>query len=345
MQGLSKMIKRLLPILAGVALAAATISSASAGTLDDVKAKGFLQCGVNTGLPGFGNPDANGNWTGLDVDYCRAIASAVFGDPTKVKFTPLDAKERFTALQSGEVDVLIRNTTWTLSRDTSLGFEFAAVNYYDGQGFMVKKSLGVKSVKELDGASICVQSGTDTEFNMADYFKHNNLKYNPVVFEKLADALAAYDSGRCDAYTTDASGLYANRLQLKNPDDDLVLPEIISQEPLGPLVRQNDPAWFDIVKWTHYALLDAEDLGVTKANVDQMKTSDNPAIKRLLGVEGDFGKAMGLAPTWAYSIIKNLGNYGEVFDRNVGKDSRLKIDRGVNNLWDKGGIQYGMPFV
>jgi general L-amino acid transport system substrate-binding protein len=339
------MIKRFLPIIAGVALAAATISSASAGTLDDVKAKGFLQCGVNTGLPGFGNPDANGNWTGLDVDYCRAVASAVFGDPTKVKFTPLDAKERFTALQSGEVDVLIRNTTWTLSRDTSLGFEFAAVNYYDGQGFMVKKALGVKSVKELDGASICVQSGTDTEFNMADYFKRNNLKYNPVVFEKLPDALAAYDSGRCDAYTTDASGLYANRLQLKNPDNDIVLPEIISQEPLGPAVRQNDPVWFDIVKWTHYALLDAEDLGVTKANVDEMKSSNNPAVKRLLGVEGDFGKPMGLPATWAYSIIKNLGNYGEIFDRNVGKDSRLKIDRGVNNLWDKGGIQYGMPFV
>ncbi len=337
---------QILPVLAGIALAFAGLgSSASAGTLDDIKAKGFLQCGVNTGLPGFGNPDASGNWNGLDIDYCRAIAAAVFGDAAKVKFTPLDAKERFTALQSGEVDVLIRNTTLTMTRDTSLGFIFAGVNYYDGQGVMVKKGLGVGSVKNLDGASICLQSGTDTEFNLADYFKHNGLTYNPVVFEKLPDALAAFDGGRCDAYTTDASGLYANRLQLKNPDENIVLPEIISREPLGPVVRQDDVQWFSVVKWTHYALLNAEQYGVTQANVDEMLASDNPAIKRLLGVEGDFGKALGLSKDWAYVAIKALGNYGEIFERNVGKDSRLKIDRGVNRLWTDGGIQYGMPIL
>jgi general L-amino acid transport system substrate-binding protein len=337
---------QLLPLLAGAALALTAFAApASAGTLDDIKAKGFLQCGVNTGLPGFGNPDSQGNWTGLDVDYCRAIAAAVFGDPAKVKFTPLDAKERFTALQSGEVDVLIRNTTWTMSRDTTLGLAFTGVDYYDGQGFMVKKSLGVKSVKELDGASICVQSGTDTEFNLADYFKHNNITYKPVVIEKLTDVLAAYDSGRCDAYTTDASGLYSNRLQLKNPDDNIVLPEIISKEPLGPSVRQGDPVWFNVVKWVHYALLDAEELGVTQKNVDEMLKSDNPAVQRLLGVQGDFGKGIGLDAKWAYNIIKAIGNYGESFDRNVGKDSLLKIDRGLNKLWTDGGLQYGMPIV
>ena len=339
--------QRILPLLAGAAfvLGALTAPALAGGTLDAIKAKGFVQCGVNTGLPGFGNPDANGNWTGLDVDYCRAVAAAVFGDGSKVKFTPLDAKERFTALQSGEVDVLIRNTTLTMSRDTSLGFLFTGVNYYDGQGFMVKKSLNVTSVKELDGASICVQSGTDTEFNMADYFKHNKLKYNPVVFEKLPDALAAYDGGRCDAYTTDASGLYASRLQLKNPDENLVLPEIISQEPLGPSVRQDDIQWFNVVKWVHYALLDAEQYGVTKANIDDMVTSDNPAIQRLLGANGDFGKPMGLDAKWAYNAIKAIGNYGEAFERNVGAGSPLKIDRGVNKLWTEGGLQYGMPIV
>jgi general L-amino acid transport system substrate-binding protein len=339
--------KQILPIVAGalLALGAVTAPAFAGATLDAIKAKGFVQCGVNTGLPGFANPDASGNWTGLDVDYCRAVAAAVFGDGTKVKFTPLDAKERFTALQSGEVDVLIRNTTLTMSRDTSLGFLFTGVNYYDGQGFMVKTSANVKSVKDLDGASICVQSGTDTEFNMADYFKHNKLKYNPVVFEKLPDALAAYDGGRCDAYTTDASGLYASRLQLKNPDENVVLPEIISQEPLGPSVRQDDIQWFDLVKWVHYALLDAEQYGVTQANIDDMVKSDNPAIQRLLGASGDFGKPMGLDAKWAYDAIKAVGNYGEVFDRNVGAGSPLKIDRGVNKLWTEGGLQYGMPIV
>ena len=333
-------------LIAAVALAYAGIAStASAGTLDDVKKKGFLQCGVNTGLPGFGNADQNGNWTGIDVDYCKAVALAVFGDASKVKYTPLDAKERFTALQSGEIDMLARNTTWTMGRDTTLGFIFSVVNYYDGQGVMVKKELNVQHVKDLDGASICVQSGTDTEFNLADYFKHNNITYKPVVFEKLPDALAAYDSGRCDAYTTDKSGLYASRLQLKNPDDNIVLPETLSKEPLGPVVRNDDVQWADIIKWVHFALLDAEELGVTKANVDDMLKSDNPSIKRLLGVEGDFGKSIGLDNKWAYNIIKALGNYGEIFDSTVGKDSPLKIDRGINNLWTNGGLQYGMPIV
>ena len=333
-------------LIAAVALAYAGIAStASAGTLDDVKKKGFLQCGVNTGLPGFGNADQNGNWTGIDVDYCKAVALAVFGDASKVKYTPLDAKERFTALQSGEIDMLARNTTWTMGRDTTLGFIFSVVNYYDGQGVMVKKELNVQHVKDLDGASICVQSGTDTEFNLADYFKHNNITYKPVVFEKLPDALAAYDSGRCDAYTTDKSGLYASRLQLKNPDDNIVLPETLSKEPLGPVVRNDDVQWADIIKWVHFALLDAEELGVTKANVDDMLKSDNPSIKRLLGVEGDFGKNIGLDNKWAYNIIKALGNYGEIFDSTVGKDSPLKIDRGINNLWTNGGLQYGMPIV
>lgn len=336
---------QLVALVAGAALAFGSVSAASAATLANVQAKGFLQCGVNTGLAGFAIADSTGTWTGIDVDYCKAVAAAIFADASKVKYTPLDAKERFTALQSGEVDVLIRNTTLTMSRDTSLGFTFAGVNYYDGQGFMVKKSLGVHSVKELDGASICVQSGTDTEFNMADYFKHNNLTYKPVVIEKLSDTIAAYDSGRCDAYTTDASGLYGSRLQLKNPDENIVLPEIISKEPLGPAVRQDDVQWFNLVKWTHNALLDAEELGVTKANVDEMLKSDNPAIQRLLGVQGDFGKAIGLDAKWAYNIIKAVGNYGEIFDRNVGKDSQLKIDRGVNKLWNDGGIQYGMPIV
>jgi len=338
----------ILAALIGAAAVVAGMSPAAAGTLDDIKAKGYLQCGVNPGLPGFGNPDAQGNYTGIDVDYCKALAAAVFGDASKVKYTPLDAKERFTALQSGEVDVLIRNTTWTMSRDTQLGFIFSVVNFYDGQGIMVKKSLvdqGVKSVKDLDGASICVQAGTDTEFNLADYFKHHNITYKPVVQEKQTDSLATYDQGRCDAYTTDKSGLYASRLTLKNPDDNVILPETLSKEPLGPVVRNGDVQWADVVKWTHFALLDAEELGVTKANVDDMLKSDNPSIQRLLGVSGDFGKSLGLSKDWARQIIQAVGNYGEIYDRNVGKDSPLKIDRGLNNLWNNGGLQYGMPIV
>jgi general L-amino acid transport system substrate-binding protein len=335
-------------IRAGVLAAAfviAAFTAAQATTLDTVKAKGFVQCGVNTGLPGFGNPNAKGEWTGFDVDYCRAVAAAIFGDATKVKFTPLDASQRFTALQSGEVDVLIRNTTWTMSRDTTLGLKFAGVNYYDGQGFMVRKSEGLKSIKELSGATVCVQNGTDTQLNMADYFRSHHIDYKPVSFEKLTEAIGAYDGGRCDAWTTDASGLAATRLQLAKPDDHMILPEIISKEPLGPVVRQGDDQWFNIVKWTHYALLDAEELGVTKANVDQMKSSSSPAVRRLLGTEGNFGKGIGLSKDWAYNIVKAMGNYGELFERNLGMASPLKIKRGLNALWTDGGLQYGMPIL
>ena len=337
-------------LLVSIAIAATLglgASAAYAGTLDDVKAKGFIQCGVNTGLPGFGNPDSTGKYTGFDVDYCRAVSAAVFGDPDKVKYTPLDGTERFPALQSGEVDLLVRNTTWTMSRDTTLGFTFAGVNYYDGEGFMVRKSLGVKTVKELAGATICVQGGTDTVTGLADYFKKNNLQYTPLVIDKLADVNSAYDAGRCDALTTDRSGLAANRLQMKNPDEHVVLDDIISQEPLGPVVRNNDVQWFQIVKWVSNALLDAEYLGVTQANVDDMKAnSQDSAVQRLLGVgDNDFGKSIGLDKAWAYNIIKGLGNYGEVYDRNLGPKTPLGLERGVNAQWNNGGIQYGMPIL
>jgi general L-amino acid transport system substrate-binding protein len=333
----------LVSIAAG-AVAALVVGSAHATTLEDVKAKGYLQCGVNTGLLGFGSTDDAGEWKGFDVDYCRAVAAAIFGDPKAVKFTPLTAKERFTALQSGEIDMLSRNTTWTMSRDTSLGLTFAGTSYYDGQGFMVKNSLGVTSALQLGGASICVQTGTTTELNMADFFKRNNMQYNPVVFEQLAEVNAAYDSGRCDAYTTDASGLYATRLTLTTPDDHMILPEIISKEPLGPVVRQGDDQWFNVVKWTHFALINAEELGITSKNVDEMKTSDNQDIRRLLGTDGTFGEMIGLGNDWAANIIKAVGNYGEVFERNIGTDTPLKIARGLNALWTtKGGIQYAPP--
>jgi general L-amino acid transport system substrate-binding protein len=331
-----------LPLIAGAALTFAA-GTAGAATLDDVKAKGFVQCGVNTGLIGFAQPDDQGNWSGLDVDYCKAVATAIFNDPTKVKYTPLSAKDRFTALQSGEVDLLARNTTWTMSRDTSLGLTFAGVNYYDGQGFMVRKSLGVTSALELSGASVCVQTGTTTELNLTDYFKVNNMTLNPVVFEPLAETEAAYDSGRCDAYTTDASGLYATRLKLTNPDDHIVLPEIISKEPLGPVVRQGDDKWANVVKWVHFALLNAEELGVTQANVDEMKAGENQDIRRLLGTDGTFGEGIGLSNDWAANAIKAVGNYGEIFERNVGAGSKIGIARGLNALWSKGGIQYAPP--
>jgi len=339
--------KKLLVGTLGVAALVFAASAASATTLDDVKAKGFLQCGVNTGLAGFASPNDKGEWSGFDVDYCRAVAAAVFGDGTKVKFTPTTAKERFTALQSGEIDVLIRNSTQTLSRDTALGFAFSGVNYYDGQGFMInaKKLPGVNSALQLSGASVCVQSGTTTELNLADYFKANKMEYNPVVFEKLEEVNAAYDSGRCDVYTTDQSGLYAIRLTLAAPDDHVVLPEIISKEPLGPMVRQGDEQWGDIVKWTHYALLIAEEQGITQANIDEMKASDNPEIKRILGQEADtkLGTDLGVSNDWVYNIVKAVGNYGEIFDRNIGAGSPLKIARGVNALWTKGGLQYALP--
>jgi general L-amino acid transport system substrate-binding protein len=321
---------------------AATAASAQA-TLNKVKQNGFLVCGSNTALPGFGIPDAQGNWTGFDVDYCRAYAAAIFNDPTKVRFIPLAGKDRFTALQSGEVDVLVRNSTWTMSRDTQLGLDFPAVNYYDGQGFMVRKKLGVSSAKELNGATICTQQGTTTELNLADFFRSNNIKYEVVAFATADETFKAYDTGRCDAFTTDGSALFAERQRASNPDEHIILPEIISKEPFGVVVRHGDNQWGDLARWVHYALVNAEEFGVTKANVDQMTKSDNPEIKRLLGTEGKFGEAIGLTNDWVVRIIKHMGNYGEIFERTIGEGSPLKIKRGLNALWTKGGLQYGIP--
>ena len=309
--------KSLMSLFAGAALVCAGAIVADAGTLDQVKTRGSLICGSNIGLAGFGLPDDQGVWKGLDVDECRAIAAAIFNDPNKVKFLPINAKDRPTILASGEIDVLIRNTTWTMSRETG-GMFFTGINYYDGQGFMVRKKLGVDSALKLDGASVCIQQGTSTELNLADFFRAHNMKFEPVSFATDEETVKAYDTGRCDAYTTDASGLYAERLKLAVPDDHVVLPEIISKEPLGPSVRKDDVQWFQIVQWVHYALITAEEDGVTKANVDEKLKSENPEIRRLLGLEGDFGKGLGLTNDWAYRIIKAVGNYGKSFDRNVG---------------------------
>jgi general L-amino acid transport system substrate-binding protein len=317
--------------------------AATAQTLKTVTDRGMLSCGVSQGLPGFSSPDDKGNWTGLDVDVCRAVAAAIFNDPTKVKFVPLSAKDRFTALQSGEIDVLSRNTTWTLSRDTSLGANFTGVTYYDGQGFLVKKSLNVNSALELNGASICVQTGTTTEQNLADYFKSNNMKYEVIAFGGADETVKAYESGRCDVYTTDVSGLYAERLKLANPTDHVVLPEVISKEPLGPMVRHGDDQWFDLVKWTLFAMVDAEELGITQKNVDDMAKSDKPELKRVFGTDGNLGEQLGVTKDWVSRIVKAVGNYGEAFDRNVGAGSKLGIARGLNQLWNKGGIQYAPP--
>ncbi len=317
---------------------------AQASTRDEVQKRGVFQCGVSTGLPGFSIADEKGVWAGIDVDVCKAIAAATLGDATKIKYVPLNAKERFTALQSGEIDALVRGTTWTLTRDSSLGLNFTGVNYYDGQGFMVSKKLGVKSALELDGAAICIQSGTTSEMNLADYFKENNMSYKAVSFDTHDATAAAFDNGRCDVLTSDQSQLYGLRTHLSNPADAIVLPEVISKEPLGPVVRQGDDAWFNIVKWTLNAMIEAEELGVTQANVDEMKAnSKNPGVRRLLGLEGIAGKGLGLNDDWAYQIIKQVGNYGEIFKRNVGADSPLKIDRGLNALWSKGGIMYAPP--
>ena len=335
--------KRLATAIASASLSLLATRASSAATLDAVKERGQLICGANGTLAGFGMPDPQGNWTGFDVDFCRAIAAAIFNDPTKVKFVPLTAKDRFTALQSGEVDVLSRNTTWTLSRDTSLGLDFVAVNFYDGQGFMVHKALKVSSALELDDATICVQQGTTTELNLADYFRSHHMSLKSVTFATGDEALKAYESGRCNSYTTDASGLYGERLQLSDPGQSIVLPEIISKEPLSAVVRQDDNRWSDIVRWTHFAMVDAEELGVTKGNVDEKKKSDDPDAKRLLGTEGQYGEALGLTNDWAYRILKHVGNYGESFERNLGQGSPLKIARGLNALWMKGGLQYAPP--
>ncbi len=332
-------------VFGAAALAATGVHTASfaAGTLAAVKEKGFVQCGVSQGVPGVSNPDDQGNWSGIDVDVCRAMAAAIFGDAGAVKYTPLSAKERFTALQSGEIDVLSRNTTWTATRDTALGLNFAGVNYYDGQGFMVRSEMGISSALELSGASVCTNTGTTTELNVADYFRANKMEYEVIAFEKSDEVVAAYDAGRCDVYTTDQSALYANRLKLTNPAEHEVLPEIISKEPLGPVVRQGDDEWFNIAKWSLNAMINAEEMGLSSTNVDDMKSSDDPAIRRVLGLEGTFGENLGIGNDWAYSIIKQVGNYSESFDRNVGPDTPIGISRGLNALWSDGGIMYAPP--
>ncbi|MDX2454758.1 amino acid ABC transporter substrate-binding protein [Desulfosarcina sp.] len=335
--------KRFSFVLAMIAVFA-LIGSVSAGTLDDVKAKGFIQAGVNGDLFGFGKPDEKGVWKGLDVDTARAVAAAVFGDADKVKYTPLTAKTRFTALQSGEIDVLTRNCTVTLSRDTALGLDFAQVNYYDGQGFLVSKKLGVKSAKELDGASVCVLPGTTTELNVADYFRSNGMKMKPVVIENTAELAKAFFAGRCDCLTSDASQLAGTRAIAPDPKDYIILPEIISKEPLAPAVRHGDNQWTDIVNWSVLAMINAEELGVTSKNVDQMLKSKDPKIMRFLGVTEGNGKALGLDEKFAYNIVKQVGNYGEVFERNVGVNTPLGIERGLNALWTNGGLMYSPPF-
>lgn len=339
---LSKALQSLVAVV--VATAASTpVFAQGKSTLDAVKARGQLSCGVNVGLPGFSAKDDKGNWSGLDADYCRAIAAAVLGDANKVKYTATTTKERFTALNSGELDVLARNTTWTMQRDTAQGLSFVGVNFYDAQGFMVKKAAGLKSAKELDGATVCVQTGTTTELNLADFFRDNGLKYKTLVFEKADEAMTAYQGNRCDSYTTDVSGLYAERLKTQKPDDHVILPDLISKEPLGPSVRQGDSQWFTIVKWVHYVLLNAEEAGVTQKNVDEKLASPNADVKRILGKDGDFGKGLGLDNEWAVRVIKQVGNYGEIYERNVGAGSRLNIPRGLNRLWKDQGLHYAPP--
>jgi len=344
---MKKTLKHLFSFLAVFTLVFAIGTEAMAAkagkTLKNTKKKDFVKCGVSQGVPGFSNADASGNWTGIDVDVCRAVAAAVLGDAGKVKFTPLSAKERFTALKSKEIDVLSRNTTWTLSRDGGIGLTFNGVNFYDGQGFMVRKSSGITSTSDFkSGLSACVNIGTTTELNMRDFFTANGITYEPVVFEKADEVVAAYDSGRCDTYTTDKSGLAAQRTKLSSPDDHIVLPETISKEPLGPVVRQGDAVWEDIVRWSLNVMIEAEEYGINSSNADSMKTSENPQIKRLVGSEGELGAALGLDNDWSLRIIKQVGNYGESYKRNIA-DTGILPTRGPNELWTKGGILYVPP--
>jgi len=333
-------------LLGTIAAVGVLAGAASAATLDDVKANGVLKCGVSTGLVGFAAPDANGYWEGFDVGICRAVAAAVLGDGDAVQFVPLSSKVRFTALSSGEIDMLARNTTWTFSRDVDLGFTFVGVNYYDGQGFMVRKDLGVASATELDGATICITTGTTTELNLADYFRVNGMSYEPVPIENNAEAMAQYLSGACDVYTTDRSALAATRASFQNPDEHMLLPEIVSKEPLGPLVREGDEPWGDIVRWTLNALITAEEKGVTQANVAEMAASAgaDPEINRMLGTEGELGAMLGLDPQWAMRAIAVGGNYGEMFEANVGEGTAIGLSRGLNSLWTQGGLIYTPPF-
>ncbi len=326
-----------------LALGTESMAAKKSKTLKNTIKKGFVRCGVSQGLPGFSNADAAGNWTGVDVDVCRAVAAAVLGDANKVKFTPLSAKERFTALTSGEIDILSRNTTWTLSRDADLGVTFVGVNFYDGQGFMVRKDSGINSVEDFaNGISACTNIGTTTELNMRDFFNSRGISYEPVAFEKADEVVAAYDSGRCDTYTTDKSGLAAQRTKMTNPDDHMVLPETISKEPLGPVVRQGDAVWEDIVRWSLNVMIEAEEYGISSSNADMMKTSENPAVKRLVGTEGELGSYLGLDQDWSLRIIKQVGNYGESYKRNIA-DTGILPDRGPNNIWTKGGLLYTPP--
>jgi len=330
--------------LSAAALCVGMISSASAATLDDVKERGSLRCGVNVGLSGFSSPDQDGTWQGLDVETCRGIAAAIFDDPEAVSFTPLTAKERFTALQSGEIDVLSRNTTWTATRDNSLGMNFTTTTFYDGQGFMVAKDLGIEGPEQFDGASICIQSGTTHELNLADYFPSRGIDIQTVTFDTPDQTAQGFASGRCDILTSDTSQLSALRLQLPEPDSVEILETLISKEPLGPVVRQGDDQWFDIVKWSIFAMVNAEELGINSANVDDMRVDPpNPKVARLLGVEGNYGEDMGIGKDWAYNIVKHVGNYGEVFASTVGENSPMQISRGVNALWNEGGILYAPP--
>jgi general L-amino acid transport system substrate-binding protein len=334
--------KRAICLAAATVVLGLSVTAASAQTLKAVKDRGSVLCGVGQGVAGFSLPDDKGNWTGFDVDFCRAIAAAVLNDATKVKFTPLSAKDRFEPLKTGGIDVLSRNTTWTMSRDIAYG-NFAGITYYDGQGFMVRKALKVNSALELNGASVCTQTGTTTELNLADFFRANNMKYEVVAFNTSDETVKAYESGRCDAFTTDVSQLYAEKLKLTNVNDHVILPEVISKEPLGPLVRHGDDQWFDVVKWVNFGMLNAEELGVSSKTVDEAMKSNQPEIRRLLGVEGNFGEQLGLTKDWMVRILKQVGNYGEVFDRNLGPGSKLGISRGLNRLWTKGGIQYAPP--
>jgi general L-amino acid transport system substrate-binding protein len=335
------MTSRFFPLAAVAVLAA---GGAAAGTLDDVKAAGKLKCGVSQGLPGFSTPDDSGKWTGLDVDYCRAVAATVLNDPDAVDFVSLSAKDRFTALSSGEIDILSRNTTWTITRDTDLGITFTGVSYYDGQGMMVPASLGVTTALELDGATICTNTGTTTELNITDYFTQHGMSFELVALENSDEVIAAYGAGRCDVYTTDRSGVAAERLKLSDPDAHVVLPETISKEPLGPSVRADDKEWERVSRWVLNALIEAEEYGITSENVDEMMSSENPSVQRILGAgDNDYGAPMGLTKDWAARAIKAVGNYGEIYDRNVGPDTPLKLERGVNNLWNNGGFMYAPP--
>ncbi len=336
-----KIVKTIL--LSSVAVLMSSGVTYAAETLDKVKQKGFVQCGVHVGLPGFSIADSKGQWGGIDVDLCKGIAAAIFGDATKFKVTPLTTQQRFTALQSGEIDVLTRNSTATMARDTTLGLISAGVNYYDSQGVMVKKSLGINSATELNGAAICVQPGTTTELNLADWFRSNNLDFNPVVINNPDEAMRSFLADRCDGFTTDKSGLAAMRAAQANPDDFVILPEDFSKEPLGPMVRQGDEEWFLLVRWVLNAMNEAEEYGITSENVEEQLKSDNPNVQRILGVSGEMGKGLKLDDKWAFNIIQQVGNYGEVFDRNLGAPTPLKLERGLNATWKNGGLMYGWP--